>query len=111
MTLALHTSQRSTALVCAFLALATSAAALASGRTAPEPSAKAQFQNYSSCPSTGKREGHCPGYRIGYKIGLCAGGQDRWSNMVWLTDAAYREQQQREAAACSRRNAPTVAPR
>ncbi len=78
--------------------------AIAAPSSAPSSQSdqQAQFQNYSSCPSTGKRGGPCPGYRVGYKVGLCAGGQDRWTNMVWLSESAYREQQRRDAAACAR---------
>ena len=60
----------------------------------------AAFENYTPCPSTGHRGGACPGYRIAHKVPLCAGGQDRWTNMAWWTEAAAREKQRRDAAAC-----------
>lgn len=92
--------------VYSWVILAMFAATASAQKPIPTKSPQAQFQNFSSCPSTGKRDGNCPGYRIGYKIGLCAGGQDRWTNMVWLTESAYREQQRREAAACTQHQAP-----
>jgi hypothetical protein len=94
-----------TAIVCAWTILAIPAAVASVQKPPLNSSQQEQFINYSSCPATGQRSGNCPGYRVGYKVGLCAGGQDRWTNMVWLTEAAYREQQRREAAACARQGA------
>lgn len=64
---------------------------------------QATFQNYNSCPSTGRRGGACPGYRIAWRVPPCVGGEDRWTNMVWLTEAAARDKQRRDAAACAAR--------
>lgn len=61
------------------------------------------FQKYTTCPATGRRTGACPGYRIAWKVPPCAGGQDRWTNLVWLTDAAARQKVQSDAAACASR--------
>src|SRR4051812_25098665 len=61
---------------------------------------QATFQNYNSCPSTGRRSGACPGYLIAWRVPPCVGGQDRWTNMQWLTEAAAREKLRRDAAAC-----------
>ncbi|WP_157900109.1 hypothetical protein [Rhodoferax koreensis] len=59
------------------------------------------FQKYTTCPSTGRRSGACPGYRIAWKVPPCAGGQDRWTNLVWLTEVAARQKMQSDAAACA----------
>lgn len=92
------------AIVCTFAMLVMPAAMASGQKPAQDNNPQAQFENYSSCPSTGRRGGDCPGYRVGYKVALCAGGQDRWTNMLWLTEAAYREQQRRDAAACARKS-------
>ena len=69
----------------------------------PSDVQRAAFQKYNSCPSTGRRTGACPGYRIAYRVALCAGGQDRWTNMVWLSEPAARDKLRGDAAACAAR--------
>lgn len=67
----------------------------------PSQTQLSAFQKYNSCPSTGRRSGACPGYRVAHKVPLCAGGQDTWTNMLWLTEVAAREKLRSDAAACA----------
>lgn len=67
----------------------------------PSQTQLSAFQKFNSCPSTGRRSGACPGYRIAHKVALCAGGQDIWTNMLWLTEVAAREKLRSDAAACA----------
>ncbi len=69
----------------------------------PPEAQMSAFQKYTTCPATGRRSGACPGYRIVYKVAPCAGGQDLWTNLIWLTEAAAREKVQSDAAACAGR--------
>jgi hypothetical protein len=43
------------------------------------------FRLNHPCPSTGRTEGACPGWQVGYVVELCAGGQDKKENMRWIT--------------------------
>jgi len=52
--------------------------------------AKAEFQRSTPCPATGQHRGKCPGYVIDHRIGLCVGGEDKSSNMRWMTVATAK---------------------
>jgi hypothetical protein len=69
----------------------------------PSDAERSAFQKYNSCPSTGRRSGECPGYRIAYRVAPCVGGQDRWTNMQWLSEPAARDKVRSDAAACAAR--------
>jgi hypothetical protein len=56
---------------------------------ARDRAARAEFQRYHPCPSTGERRGRCPGFVIDHIMPLACGGPDRPDNMQW---------QEREAA-------------
>jgi hypothetical protein len=88
---------------CAFVALGACCMAVHGQPSGASDAQRAAFQKYNSCPSTGRRTGECPGYRIAYRVALCAGGQDRWTNMVWLSEPAAREKVRGDAAACAAR--------
>jgi hypothetical protein len=42
-----------------------------------------QFQREYPCPSTGKRDGACPGFVKDHINPLCNGGPDSAANMQW----------------------------
>lgn len=48
------------------------------------------FKRHNPCPATGQRRGACPGYAVDHVRPLCAGGEDRTSNMQWITNADHR---------------------
>jgi hypothetical protein len=92
----------------AWAVLVATYAAWATAALAQPASEVAAFENYTPCPSTGRRGGACTGFRIVYKVPPCAGGPARWTNMAWLQDAAAREKLRRDAEACG---APGRVPR
>jgi hypothetical protein len=67
--------------------------------------AKAEFQRQYQypCPSTGGVHGACPGYVKDHVIPLCAGGQDRPSNMQWQTVVDAKAKDRIERRQCARR--------
>ena len=91
--------------ICAWCAFVAIGACCMAVHAQPSDVQRAAFQKYNSCPSTGRRTGECPGYRIAYRVALCAGGQDRWTNMVWLSEPAARAKVRGDAAACAARGA------
>ncbi len=54
------------------------------------------------CPSTGEAKGRCPGYVVDHIKPLCAGGQDRPSNMQWQTTAEAKNKDRLEREQCKR---------
>lgn len=48
------------------------------------------FRAENPCPATGLKRGACPGYHVDHVIALCAGGDDRPSNMQWITKEDHR---------------------
>jgi hypothetical protein len=49
-----------------------------------EGSERKAFQKGTPCPSSGKTNGRCQGYDIGYIVSLASGGQIAASNMRWI---------------------------
>jgi hypothetical protein len=50
------------------------------------------FKRENPCPSTGLRQGSCPGYVIDHIDPICAGGPDHPSNMQWQTrEESYKK--------------------
>ena len=47
--------------------------------------ARAAFQRANPCPSTQQARGPCPGFVVAHILPLCAGGEDRPTNMQWQT--------------------------
>jgi hypothetical protein len=47
----------------------------------------AAFRSLYACPSTGRREGACPGWSADHVIPLKCGGRDSVSNLQWLPNA------------------------
>jgi len=48
------------------------------------------FRNENPCPVTGLKRGACPGWEVDHVTPLCAGGEDRPSNMQWITKEDHR---------------------
>ena len=48
------------------------------------------FRAENPCPATGLKRGACPGYHVDHVIALCAGGEDKPSNMQWITKEDHR---------------------
>ena len=53
-----------------------------------------------SGPAPGMIRGNCPGYVIVHVTALCAGGNDRWSNMEWLAKENTKLRQQQDQKQC-----------
>lgn len=51
-----------------------------------------KFAGIEACPSTGLHKLPCPGWEIDHITPLCAGGEDRYWNMQWLSrvDHAFK---------------------
>lgn len=47
----------------------------------------AAFRSLYACPSTGRREGACPGWSVDHVIPLACGARDSVSNLQWLPNA------------------------
>jgi hypothetical protein len=58
------------------------------GRIKRSAEAKDSFKHQHPCPTTGRRNGACPGYVIDHVKPLECGGADDPSNMQWQTIAA-----------------------
>jgi hypothetical protein len=61
-----------------------------------------EFQRAHPCPSTGKPNGACPGYRKDHVLPLVCGGPDAVSNMQWQTVAAAKAKDGWERRGCAR---------
>lgn len=48
------------------------------------------FRADNPCPATGVTRGACPGWHVDHVIALCAGGEDKPSNMQWITKEDHR---------------------
>ena len=48
------------------------------------------FKRHNECPSTGLRRGKCPGFDVDHVRPLCMGGEDKVSNMQWITGEDHR---------------------
>lgn len=48
------------------------------------------FRQAQPCPSTGQFRGACPGYQVDHIRPLCAGGEDKPTNMHWLAVEDHR---------------------
>lgn len=77
---------RHSVLLCLILA-ATAAAAERIPRSAAEVRA---FRAEHLCPATGRRSGPCRGWAVDHVRALCAGGEDRPSNMQWISTEDHR---------------------
>lgn len=58
------------------------------------------FRRTHPCPATGKVRGACPGYVVDHILPLCAGGEDRPSNMQWQTIADGKAKDRIEVLEC-----------
>ena len=56
------------------------------------------FAAMHPCPSTGKREGSCPGYEVDHIQALENGGADEPANMQWLDHEAHVAKTKRDNA-------------
>jgi hypothetical protein len=50
----------------------------------------AAFRKGHACPSTAQHHGACPGFEVDHVRPLCSGGEDRPSNMQWISVADHR---------------------
>lgn len=48
------------------------------------------FRAENPCPATSERRGTRPGWEVDHVTPLCAGGEDRPSNMQWLSKEDHR---------------------
>ena len=48
------------------------------------------FRAESPCPATGRRSGPCKGWAVDHVRPLCAGGEDKPSNMQWIENVDHR---------------------
>ena len=48
------------------------------------------FKRHNPCPVTGLARGACPGWAVDHVRPLCMGGEDRASNMQWLSREDHR---------------------
>jgi hypothetical protein len=48
------------------------------------------FKQHNPCPATGQARGACPGWLVDHAVPLCAGGEDKPSNMHWLSVEDHR---------------------
>jgi hypothetical protein len=80
------------------------------GRIKRNKAAKAAFERESSCPSTGKTSGRCPGYVVDHVNPLECGGADAPSNMQWQTiaDGKAKEKTERECRQCLTNSMPAT---
>jgi len=69
------------------------------------------FRAENPCPATGRRAGACPGWQVDHSIPLCAGGEDKHTNMAWLSVEDHRFKTVVDARECRklRRMATTPA--
>lgn len=49
-----------------------------------------EFRAVHACPATAKHRGACPGFAVDHIRPLCAGGEDRPSNMQWISVEDHR---------------------
>lgn len=61
------------------------------------------FQRAHPCPSTGRKRGPCPNYRVDHVRALCVGGADDPSNMQWQTVEAAKSKDKWECKGRKRR--------
>jgi hypothetical protein len=66
------------------------------GKLARSSSARATFERFHPCPSTGKTSGACPGYVVDHVVPLKRGGADAPSNMRWQTVEAAKQKDKTE---------------
>lgn len=57
---------------------------------ARSPAEVRAFRAEYPCPSTGRTRGACPGWQVDHVRPLCAGGEDKASNMHWLSIVDHR---------------------
>jgi hypothetical protein len=48
------------------------------------------FRAENPCPATSRRSGACPGWAVDHIRPLCAGGEDKGSNMQWIEATDHR---------------------
>lgn len=65
------------------------------------------FRAENPCPATGLKRGACPGYHVDHVIALCAGGDDRPSNMQWITKEDHRFKTLVDVRECRRQTSKT----
>jgi hypothetical protein len=73
-----------------FVAAALLLPCLADARIPRDPAQVRAFRNENPCPATGERRGACPGWEVDHVTPLCAGGEDRPSNMQWISKEDHR---------------------
>ena len=87
------------ALLCTTLVLA--APGSAAGEQEKRSSAqRAAFVRANPCPATGLTRGACDGFVVDHVIPLCAGGEDRPSNMQWQSKAEAAAKDREEWRLC-----------
>lgn len=80
-------------------------ALFAEGQCSPDRSAAArsEFVKANPCPATGRTRGACPGWQVDHITPLKCGGEDRPSNMQWLTIEQHKAKTKAEAKSCRKR--------
>jgi hypothetical protein len=69
------------------------------------------FRADHPCPATGRRSGACRGWQVDHAIPLCAGGEDKASNMHWLSNEDHAWKTRWDVRECRklRKNASKIA--
>jgi hypothetical protein len=75
---------------------------LAEARIPRDHSQVRAFRNENPCPATGLKRGACPGFEVDHVTPLCAGGEDRPSNMQWLSKEDHRFKTRVDVRECRR---------
>jgi hypothetical protein len=83
------------------------------GLLAALPRSRAEVQAFRSeypCPATGRTRGACAGWQVDHIVPLCAGGQDKASNMHWLSVEDHRFKTLVDVRECRRLRRNAAAP-
>ena len=75
---------------------------LASARIERSAAEVLAFKRHTECPSTGLRRGKCPGFDVDLIRPLCMGGEDKVSNMQWISREDHRFKTMVDVRECRR---------
>lgn len=65
-----------------------------------------KFVSVEACPATGVHKLPCPGWEVDHITPLCAGGEDRYWNMQWLSKEDHKFKTRVDVRECRRRPPP-----
>ena len=61
-----------------------------------------KFVGIEACPATGTHKLPCPGWEVDHITPLCAGGEDRYWNMQWLSKEDHKFKTRVDVRECRR---------